>query len=135
MTTRYPVVTSPSDVTYGILTPGDVMHGKSKAILLISPEMEGPMAHDFGGDGFLAAKKSMMHAEPCGSDESHGGTPMDPPDPEEIGRALASAGLDPNDLAEWLTSVAAIALPEGADLELDVSKDDEPDHPPDDAIA
>ena len=107
------------------------MHGKSKAILLISPEMEGPMAHDFGGDGFLAAKKSMMHAEPCGSDEPHGGTPMDPPDPEEIGRALASAGLDPNDLAEWLTSVAAIALPEGADLELDVSKDDADVSPPD----
>ncbi len=104
------------------------MHGKSKAILLISPEIEGPMAHDFGGDGFLAAKKAMMHAEPCPSSE---GTPMDPPDPEEIGRALASAGLDPNDLAEWLTSVAAIALPDGADLELDVSKDDTDASPPD----
>ena len=105
------------------------MHGKPQAILLISPEMEAPMAHDFGGEGFLAAKKSMMKGEPCPSGD---GTPMDPPDPEEIGRALASAGLDPTDLAEWLTSVAAIALPEGADLELDVSKDDAPDRPPDD---
>ena len=128
MTRRYPVVTSPSDVTYGIFTPGDVMHGKPQAILLISPDSGDQMAHDFGGEGFLAAKKSMMHAEPCPSGE---GTPMDPPDPEEIGHALASAGLSTADLAEWLTSVAAIALPEGADLELDVSKDDEPDHPPD----
>jgi hypothetical protein len=108
------------------------MQGKPQAILLVSPDMEGPMAHDFGGDGFLTAKKAMMHGKPCGSDESHEGTPMDPPNPDEIGRALASAGLSTSDLAEWLTSVAAIALPEGEDLELDVSKgDDGNDGPPD----
>ena len=89
------------------------MQGKPQAILLVSPDMEGPMAHDFGGDGFLTAKKAMMHGKPCGSDESHEGTPMD--------------------LAEWLTSVAAIALPEGEDLELDVSKGDDGNHGPPDA--
>ena len=46
---------------------------------------------------------------------------------------MASAGLSTSDLAEWLTSVAAIALPEGEDLELDVSKGDDGNHGPPDA--
>jgi hypothetical protein len=51
-----------------------------------------------------------------------------------MGRALASAGLSVADLADWLTEVASVALPAGADLELDVEADAEApgDDPPDD---
>jgi hypothetical protein len=111
------------------------MNAKPSALIIMTPPDDGPMAHDFGGDSYQSAKRAIMQPahSPCGhGDAGSGGTA--PPDPTEMGRALASAGLSVADLADWLTEVASVALPAGADLELDVEADAEApgDDPPDD---